>query len=233
MYTSYYRPTAMIKRSQVEPAVTYPADIVWGAAAGAQRINGAYIKETRVDIDGNVEVTANKELVKSLLLDTSKITDSDRELGSKARQYLTYAYTVKNLKGQPLNDFERTAQKTAALNEFTNKDRLELAVVGSLISAYERAQRQDAVMSRLDRSAPKLGQPGDKITVDLEVTKSNFSINYGVYFITGITDLGQMVFFSHRASAEIGSRITAMGTIKAPRDDATQLNRTKFLSNLS
>ena len=232
MYKSYYRPTAMIKKSQAEPTVNYSADDVWGAAAQAQRTNGAYIKETRIDADGNVEVTANKEIIKSLLLDTSKITDSDRELGTKARQYLTYAYTVKNLKGQSLNDFERTAQKTASLDQFTNKDRLELAVVGSLISAYERAQRQDAVMSRVDHSAPVLGQIGDKITVDLEVTKSNFSINYGVYFITGITDIGQLVFFSHRASADIGSRITVMGTIKARRDDATQLTRTKFLSKL-
>lgn len=232
MYKSYYRPTAMIEKSQTEPTVNYSADDVWGAAAHAQRMNGAYIKETRIDADGNVEVTANKEIIKSLLLDTSKITDSDRELGAKARQYLTYAYTVKNLKGQSLNDFERTAQKTAALDQFTNKDRLELAVVGSLISAYERVQRQDAVMSRVDHSAPMLGQPGDKITVDLEVTKSNFSINYGVYFITGITDLGQLVFFSHRASAEIGSRITVMGAIKTHRNDATQLTRTKFLSKL-
>jgi len=41
--------------------------------------------------------------------------------------------------------------------------------------------------------------------------------------------LGQAVFFSHRNGIQPGKLIVAEGTVKAHRDNSTQLNRVKVI----
>jgi hypothetical protein len=60
------------------------------------------------------------------------------------------------------------------------------------------------------------------------VIRSNYSVNYGVYFVNAVTALGQPVFFSYRQNLQTGSEYRISGTVKALRDDATQLNRVKI-----
>jgi hypothetical protein len=50
-----------------------------------------------------------------------------------------------------------------------------------------------------------------------------------VYFISGITDTNQAVFFSYRERHAVGTLITIKGTVKAHRPDATQLSRVRVI----
>jgi hypothetical protein len=70
---------------------------------------------------------------------------------------------------------------------------------------------------------------GEKVQLNVEVVKSVYSANYNVYFITAKTDGHQMVFFSYRERIQTGSWIMIRGSVKAHRQDATQLNRVKVL----
>lgn len=240
-YGSYYRPagpTMRYPKKTLPPvdAVEFQLADVWGAAARAFRINGGYFKEHVFEhVEGNqprLVKTKNNELVRGYLEDTTQITDQDREQGLGVRDYLAKDYLMKTLKGAPLSSFELSAQKVTSMESFTNHNRLELAIIGSLFGSAERGRKQEAIQDRIDRAAPELGSVGDKVQLGLEVVKCIWSRNYGVYFVTGITKVGQAVFFSCRFEVQLGSEITVAGTIKARRDDATQLNRTKILSNL-
>jgi hypothetical protein len=47
--------------------------------------------------------------------------------------------------------------------------------------------------------------------------------------VTGITDKNQAVFFSYKDGMNAGKRVKVAGTVKAHRDDSTQLNRVKVI----
>jgi hypothetical protein len=50
-----------------------------------------------------------------------------------------------------------------------------------------------------------------------------------VYFVSGITDTNQAVFFSYRERQDVGTWLTIKGTVKAHRPDATQLSRVRVI----
>jgi hypothetical protein len=56
-----------------------------------------------------------------------------------------------------------------------------------------------------------------------------FSQQWNVFFVTGITSSDQVVFFSYREAIPAGTTIVAQGTVKAHRDNSTQLNRVKVV----
>jgi hypothetical protein len=61
------------------------------------------------------------------------------------------------------------------------------------------------------------------------VVKSVYSQNYGVYFITGVTASRQAVFFSFRERLAKGHQCRIRGTVKAHRENSTQLNRVRMV----
>jgi hypothetical protein len=71
--------------------------------------------------------------------------------------------------------------------------------------------------------------PGNKVSLDIEVVKCIFSRNFNTYFVTGITDKNQAVFFSYKNGMNVGQSVKIVGNVKAHRDDSTQLNRVKVI----
>lgn len=226
-YQTYYKGYRKVKSSNTMNPVFFDTDVVFAAAAYAQRINGGYLKSP--EMAGNVVTTpSNRDLVKIALADTSVLTDSDRSLGQKVRQFLGHQLTVKTLRGS-LTDFDQAVSKVINRDQIADVDRYDIAITASLISAYERAQREQALSERVDHTRGYLGDVGAKVLTNIEVTKSVYSQNYSIYFISGITDTNQSVFFSFRDSIAIGSNITIKGTVKAHRDGTTQLNRVRLV----
>ena len=211
----------MARYTKPQPKV-YQADDVWAAACAAQRINGAYLKATTED--GKV---ANRTLVLDLLADTSKITDADREQGEDVRRYYK-SLTFKLISGDHLSEFDNTALKIAQTDMiFSNYD---IAVITSLPSCSERGRQRDAINNRIKfEGGGFIGAVGSKVTVDLEVLKCNYSQNWGVYYITGMTANKEVVFFGFKNQRLVGEKIRVTGNVKAHRDDSTQLNRVKVL----
>ena len=70
---------------------------------------------------------------------------------------------------------------------------------------------------------------GEKVTTEATVIKAVYSQNFNVYFITAITPDRYAVFFSYRERLAIGRKCQIRGTVKAHRENSTQLNRVKVL----
>jgi len=227
-YRPYVRKTSTVKNTKTE-TVSYTAEVVWGAAAHAHRVNGGYFKTAAYDETGTKIVKPmNRDIMKVALADNTMITDADREMGTQAREFLAQQLTLKTLKGQ-VSEFEKTMGRVVGIDNFTSADRLEIAMVASQIGAYERAQKELAVAERIDRSLGHLADVGAKVRATVEVTRAVWSNNYGVNFISGITDTNQAVFFSYRDRLAVGSKISIQGTVKAHRTDATQLSRVRVI----
>jgi hypothetical protein len=201
--------------------------LVWAAAAYAQRINGSYVKEPEYKDDTLVR-KPNKVLVSEALADVAVITPADADVGKQAREWHKKTLTFRALKTK-LNDFEQLVSKVAEMETFDNTQRYELAITASQIQSFISSKSFTELMSRVDATAPALGQVGDKIRTSIEVTKVVYSQNYNVFFVTAITEHNQSVFFSYRASVPVGSRFLAQGSIKALRPDTTQLTRVKLI----
>jgi len=209
-----------------KPTFSYLADDVWAAACQAQKINGEYIKTS---MPNDVLRRTNRSIVESLLADTTQITDESREQGKKVRQYYQ-AYTFKILKGIKLGEFDNYAMVIS--NSEVIDTNYALAVTISLPQSYERGIKRDGADQRVKfATGGYIGKIGDKITVTVEVLKTVYSQKWNTSYFTGITNDDQVVFFAynHIDRLEIGDTYTIQGTVKAHRDNSTQLNRVKVI----
>jgi len=216
---------AMAKRNR-QPEVSFPTEVVFAAASYADRINSGKYLKIPTDALGN-PVETNRELMFKALEDNNLITDADREAGEAVRRHY-HSLTFKVLKGIRLTEFDNNAMLIA--NKEAISGNYDLAITASLPSCYRRAQVRDQADAKVAFARGGLiGSVGDKITANVEVTKSVFSQNWGVFFITGITDKDQPVFFANKEKFDVGTNLTIKGTVKAHRDGTTQLNRVKVL----
>jgi hypothetical protein len=200
------------------------ADDVWAAACQAQRLNQGYIK---VSEDAPAGQT-NRNLVTQYLADTSKITDEDREQGKQVRKFFQ-AYTFKILKGIKLSEFDNLAMLLS--NRDTIDTNYDVAVITSLPSGYERGMKRQTVDQRISFAKGGLiGRVSEKVSVSIEVLKSFYSQQWNTNYITGITSDDQVLFFAFKQQLEVGKQFDIYGTVKAHRDNVTQLNRVKVLS---
>jgi hypothetical protein len=217
-----------------KPPQTWSADTVWGAAARAHRMNlGEYVKEPVYKVDshgfptGEVLRPRNRVLMDEALRDTAHITAEDRELGQRARDYISKALLVKAIKNT-LSEFDLAVQRAVAITEFDQRNsRMEMAVIASQIRAYEQAVQLEEAMEGIHRDA--LADIGAKVDIDVTVVKSVFSQNYGVFFITAVTPSRHAVFFSYRDRLSNGHQCRVRGTVKAHRENSTQLNRVRIV----
>ena len=237
-YHSRYSIGAQVARGRkpqsTEPALAWSADTVWAAAAYAHRINdGEYRKENEYRIDQNgcytqeVVRVRNRDLLHRALRDESLITEVDRELGSRARDYISKQILMKTLKGT-LSEFEQSLQRAVAMTEFDEwTSRVELAIVASQIRSYEQAVQLEAAMEGI--SSEPVAEIGAKVDTEITVVKSVYSQNFGVFFITGVTTDRRAVFFSYRERLSNGHQCRVRGTVKAHRERSTQLNRVRIV----
>jgi hypothetical protein len=211
-----------------KPVLNYNADDVWAASVMAQRINGTYVKEGQTsELNPDVITKSNRQIVSELMADTTQITDEDREQGKIVRKHYQ-AYSFKILKGIKLSDFDNTSMLIA--NRDIINDNYDVAIISCLPNSHVRAVQRNNVDQRIKFAAGGyISKPGLKATlIKLEVLKSIFSHRYNVNFITGVTPADEVVFFSYKESIPVGENIIVNGTVKAHRDNCTQLNRVKL-----
>ena len=211
-----------------KPVLNYNADDVWAEACQAQQVNGSYVKLSALTENQlTTGVRSNRELIVSLMEDTTKITDENREQGLKVRKYYQ-GLTFKVLKGIKLNDFDNNVMLISNRDVIT--ENFDLAVIASLPNSYVRAVERDNVDQRIKfATGGFIGKAGDKITQKIEVVKQIWSTKWDTHYITGINDKDQVLFFSHKNLLEVGKSVTIEGTVKSHREDSTQLNRVKVI----
>lgn len=199
------------------------ADIVWGAACQAYRLNQGYIK---VSEDAPAGQT-NRNLVMQFIADPTMITPDDIEQGKLVRKYFQ-GYTFKILKGIKLSEFNNAAMLIA--NRDTIDTNYDLAVITSLPATYEREMKRQTVDQRINFAKGGLvGRVSEKVSVSIEVLKSFYSQQWNTNYITGITSDDQVLFFAYKQQLEVGKMYDLYGTVKAHRDNTTQLNRVKVI----
>ena len=200
------------------------ADIVWGAACQAQRLNQGYIK---VSEDAPAGQT-NRNLVMQFIADPTKITPEDIEQGKLVRKYFQ-GYTFKILKGIKLSEFDNTAMLIS--NRDTIDTYFDISILTSLPSSYERGMKRQTVDQRIAfAKGGYISVVGNKVSPTIEVLKSFYSQNWNTNYITGITSDDQVLFFAFKQPLEVGKMYDLYGTVKVHRDNVTQLNRVKVLS---
>ena len=144
-------PTPYRARTNTKKVVlNFNADDVWAAACQAQRTNGAYVKlSVLTESDKSQNKLSNRQIIESLMVDTTLITDEDREQGKKVRAFYQ-AFTFKILQGKHLSEFDNNAMVISNRDVITST--YDLAVIASLPSCYERGvvrQSVDSVLTLL------------------------------------------------------------------------------------
>ena len=224
-------------KSRARPeGIRHSVDNVWGAAVAAQRINGSYVKETQHRLDDTigtivVDKRRNRDIMVDILANPAQLTVEDIAQGQECRKFLQNDITFRALKGR-LTDFDSSTSKVIAVeDEFdTVKHKLELAVVACLPQSHARSLERQAVQERVRQTSGELiGNPGDKVTLAVEIVKSNYSQQWNTWYATGVTADNSAVFFAYRQELARGAKHTIQGTVKAHRDGSTQLNRVSII----
>ena len=209
---------------------TYNVADVFAAASAAYRINGSYLKSDDITFHENGDHTinnlANKTLVHQFLKGAFDIRDEDREMGEKVRQYCN-GLSFNIITGKTLSEFEQAMLSVA--DKETTDSNYDIAVVASLPASYDRAQariQQDAMLR--EKSGTLTDAVGDKVELDIEVVRCNYSNNWDTHFVTATVD-NAVVFFATRNKLELGSKLRIKGKVKAHKEDRTQLSHVKFI----
>jgi hypothetical protein len=208
------------------------ADQVWAFAATADRINGGeYIKESRRSTDGLCIIQeANRSMINRWLTEgyCGEDTEADWEQGRAARAWHKGRLLMTALK-RPLNGFEDNLSKAAGMDEFALEvHKLEIATIASQIRSYRTGVEEEQKMWGTDTTP--MAAVGTKVECQVEVIKSVYSQNYNTNYVRAVTvDTRKVVMFTYREGWDVGNILTIRGTVKAHREDCTQLNRVKVL----
>ena len=207
------------------------ADQVWTFAATADRINGGYAKEDQRSTDGQCVIReANKSMLRRWLREgyCGEDTPDDRDVGASARAWHRGRLLVTALK-RPLTEFEDTLNRAVGLDEFALEvNQLEIAIIASQIQSYRAGVAEEQKMWGTDTTP--LAPVGTKVLTTVEVIKSVYSQNYNTNYIRAVTvEDRKVVMFNHREKFDAGVVLAIKGTVKAHREDCTQLNRVRVL----
>lgn len=215
--------------------MTYTAEMAWGAAVAALRINeGEYVKyDVRDPNDYNIIVKhTNKSIVRGLLtVNPELITAEDRAQGLEFRAHFQ-GLLFRQISGE-INDFLQTAMRVAGRDEFTDVDHLDLAILASLPKSAERdiaRQNQKTERRELSRDSQHIGVVGDKFGGEVEVLNCFYSQKWATYYVNAKAG-ANLLMFAFRNELARGTTVKIQGTVKAHREDGiTQLNRVKVVA---
>lgn len=205
----------------------YTADHVWGLAVAADRMNGGYLKADvyaqNLDV---VQKQANKTMVKAWLRNNQNpATAADVERGREIRNYFN-GYLLKQIAGK-INDFEATALRIAQMDEFTSKNLLEFSVVSCLPSVMRRDQERKELKNAISSSTQLQGEPGDKITGEIEVFRCEYQQMYDKFIVQARMGDSYVSFWF---SSRLEGAMTIRAKIKDQRgDNTTALNFVKII----
>ena len=208
----------------------YSVADVFAAAAAAHRINGSYLKSDDITFheDGGhtVNKVANKTLVHQFLKGELGMSLEDHEMGDKVMQYCR-SLTFKLLSDKRLSDFEATM--LSIVEKLTTDSNYDIAVVASLPASYERSLVRAEQNVRLREASGCINADvGSKVELDIEIVRCNYSNEWGVFYVTAITD-GGVVFFAQSNKIDIDSKIRIKGKVKSHKEDRTQLSHVKLI----
>lgn len=213
----------------------YTVSDVWAAACAAHRVNGGYFKECEFEYTDNqppkLVKDKNRHIMMHFLANPGQLLVEDVERGEHCRNFLQNDLTFRTLKNKT-GEFDLAIKKVLAVSDWFDgyQHKYELAIVACLPQSVERSElRQNSDQRVQFATGGLVGKVGDKVDLNVEVINSTYSQQYGVYWIRAITAADQPVFFSSKVSYDVGTHLAIRGTVKAHKENLTQLNRVKVL----
>jgi hypothetical protein len=217
------------RREKYDRIDAVDADLVWSAAQAAFRINEGYYKVPLKAGDKIVKPT-NREVVTIALYDHNLITDADREAAKECRKFMAHEATMNTLKGT-LSKWGEITAKVCQLNKINSN--YDMAVITAMPQALVKAKKREEIEERLAQCIPgRVGDVGDKVTLEVEVIRNMYSSKFNTWFVTAITRGNFAVHFAYRESLPSGLHAKISGTVKRHNDRSTQLNRVKLVEEL-
>lgn len=212
-----------MKRRKEKPRVEITIEQAFALAARVHRELGGYFK------DGQ-GTDSNKIRLMQYIIDGYTGDERDQirglELLTHCRGYLLKKLTNK------ISQYDDVILEVASRTTITDADRYHVALLASVPQTVARAeQRRQQEQKIADRAQSYLAPVNARATSVVEVVRSNYSSNYGVFFTTAKTPDNHVVFFAYREQLKAGETYNIRGTVKAHRDDyQTQLSRVKVVS---
>jgi hypothetical protein len=213
-------------------AIKYPTEIAFACASYAARVNGGYLKvaefepfDHKTGTGGKLVKQTNKQVLLDALNNQSVLTQADHHHAAIVRNFCQ-GLIIRQLAHGNLSEFHQK------MMEYANEDECRVANAGIVayapIFANQQLKRQ-AITEKLDGAKKGyISTPGQKVELDIEVIRSNYSQQYGCYFITAITEEG-VVFFSFKRELEVNKKYSIEGKVKAHKPGGeTQLNYVKI-----
>jgi hypothetical protein len=216
-----------VRKKSHDTIAAVNADLLWSAACTAYRLNGGYLKQPDVVGDQVVRPT-NREIVHQALANPALITDADREQAREMRKFMSSAVTMQALKSE-LSEWSRITARVCDLD--TVDSVYALSVITAMPHSYAKTLKKESVDARLARCQGTVGKLGDKIELDVEIVRNNYSAKFDTWFVSAITTDNYAVFFAYRENIPAETHVTIRGTVKRHTDRATQLNRVKLLGD--
>jgi hypothetical protein len=127
------------------------------------------------------------------------------------------------------------ARITARVCDLDTVDSLyDLSVITAMPHSYIKQLKKESVDARLARcESGVIGKIGDKVVLDVEIVRNNYSAKFNTWFISAITKDNFGIYFAYREEMKSATHVTIRGTIKRHTDCATQLNRVKVVEGES
>lgn len=210
--------------------MNFTADQVWGLAVAADRINGGYLKEDIYDFNvdqKNPVKRANKVMIKTWLREgtLAAATEADIAAGREYREHFK-TYTFKAIAGK-LNDFQQTAMKIAAKDEFTGRDMYDFAVIGCLPDVARRDRLQTELKREIFTAERLAAAVGDTVVGEIAVHQCRFNPNYNKFRVSA--RMGDS-FLDFWVPIKLEGEVRIKGKVKAFREDGVaQLHYVKML----
>ena len=188
---------------------THPTELVLAATIAADRVNGGeYVKQGSFS-----QLTTNRTLVVQFLTKPETITEADREIVAKMRQFF-HGLTFKFLMNDGLGDFEKKMMLLASEDEISERD---LNVVAYMPTYFRKETEKLTADGRLADSAKEyLATIGDKVAGEIEVIKMFYSEKYSCYFINGLTNENLRIRFAYSGKHEfrVSEKYSIRATVK-------------------
>lgn len=201
--------------------VAFPIENAFAAAAAAQRINGAYIKYAEADAENNRTI-----MHRALTSNPEYITDEDRKAGDDIRRYFKRV-VFKILAGEPVNNFEQATATVVDLE--TTRNIIDIGLIASLPSVFATSRARDLTADRINfATGGYVGIVGERVDLRCEVMQCFYSIKWGCFYLTGITDGDQVIMWSSNQKTAVGTMAVVRGTVKNHKDNKTKLGRVKL-----
>ena len=207
---------------------TFTAELAWGAAVTAQRINGRYIKVDLPVGDGEEPLKTSRSIMLDALAHPEKITEQDIAQGIECRKTLANHSTLSALKGE-LSEWEQTVAGVCSKDTFQKM--YDLSVLASLPNTYEKyLKREEAKQVLANCEHQAVGKVGESVKLTARVVSAGYSQKYDTWYVSTVTPDNRAVYFAYREAIAVDSEIEFSGKVKAFRDTITQLSRVKLVT---